>query len=65
MALESNKKLSIIYTLEILKEFSDENHLLTQKDIAERIKQIYNMDCERKSIASNIDSLIDIGIDII
>lgn len=65
MALESNKKLSIIYTLEILKEYSDENHLLTQKDIAERIKQIYNMDCERKSIAGNIDSLIDIGIDII
>ncbi len=65
MAIESNKKLSIIYTLEILKEYSDENHLLTQSDIADKIKQIYDMDCERKSIASNIDSLIDIGIDII
>lgn len=65
MAIESNKKLSIIYTLEILKEYSDENHLLTQNDIADKIKQVYNMECERKSIANNIDSLIDIGIEII
>lgn len=65
MAIESNKKLSIIYTLEILKEYSDENHLLTQKEIADKIKQVYDMECERKSIANNIDSLIDIGIDII
>lgn len=65
MALDSNKKLSIIYTLEVLKEFSDENHLLTQQDIIDKIKQIYDMDCERKSIANNIESLIDLGFDII
>lgn len=65
MASESNKKLSIIYTLEILKEYSDENHLLTQADIAKLIAQVYGMECERKSIATNIESLIDLGIDII
>ncbi len=65
MASESNKKLSIIYTLEILKEYSDENHLLTQADIAKLISQVYGMECERKSIATNIESLIDLGIDII
>lgn len=65
MASETNKKLSIVYTLEILKEYSDENHLLTQSDIASKIHQIYGMDCERKSIATNIDSLIELGFDII
>ncbi len=65
MASESNKKLSILYTLEILKEYSDENHLLTQSDIISKINQVYGMECERKSIAMNIESLIELGFDII
>ena len=65
MAIDTNKKLLIIYIYEILKEYSDENHLLTQKDIINLIKQIYNMDCERKSVGNNIDFLIDLGFDII
>lgn len=65
MAVDTNKKLSIIYIYEILKEYSDENHLLTQQDIIKLIKQIYDMNCERKSIGSNIDFLIDLGFDII
>lgn len=65
MAVDTNKKLSIIYIYEILKEYSDENHLLKQQDIIKLIKQIYDMDCERKSIGNNIDFLIDLGFDII
>ena len=65
MAVDTNKKLLIIYIYEILKEHSDENHLLTQQDIIKLIKQIYDMNCERKSIGSNIDFLIDLGFDII
>ncbi len=65
MATDTNKKLSIIYIYEILKEYSDENHLLKQQDIIKLIKQIYDMDCERKSIGNNIDFLIDLGFDII
>ena len=65
MAVDTNKKLLIIYIYEILKEHSDENHLLTQKDIINLIKQIYDMDCERKSVGNNIDFLIDLGFDII
>lgn len=65
MAIDTNKKLLIIYIYEILKEYSDENHLLTQKDIINLIKQIYDMDCERKSVGNNIDFLIDLGFDII
>ena len=65
MALPNNKKLSILYILEVLKEYSDENHLLTQENIINKIYSDYGMECERKSISSNIDSLIDFGYDII
>lgn len=65
MALASNKKLSIFYILKILKEYSDDNHLLTQSQIADKLYSIYGMECERKSISTNIDSLIDLGFDII
>ncbi len=65
MASYNNKKLSILYILQILKDYSDENHLLTQSDIAKKIYNIYGMGCERKSIGANIESLIDFGYDII
>ena len=65
MSLPNNKKLSILYTLQILKDYSDENHLLSQNEIAKKIYRIYGMECERKSIGTNIDSLIDFGYDIL
>lgn len=65
MPLPNNKKLSIIYTLQILKDYSDEKHLLSQNEIAKKIYNIYDMECERKSIGANIDSLIDFGYDIV
>ena len=65
MSSSSNKKLSILYTLQVLRDYSDENHLLSQNDIVIKINNIYGMTCERKSIANNIDSLIDLGYDIV
>jgi predicted DNA-binding transcriptional regulator YafY len=65
MSSSSNKKLSILYTLQVLRDYSDENHLLSQNDIVIKINNIYGMTCERKSIATNIDSLIDFGYDIV
>lgn len=65
MASDTNKKLSIFYVLNVLKEYSDENHLLTLDQIAEKIYSMYGMQCERKSISTNIDSLIDLGYDIV
>jgi predicted DNA-binding transcriptional regulator YafY len=58
-------KLSIIYILEILKKHSDAEHLLTQAEIVSKLKNIYGMEVERKSVAQNIDALIEAGIDII
>ena len=65
MAYSGNKKLSIIYILEILKEFSDEKHPLTQNDILKKLYNQYGMECERKSVGANIDNLIDAGYDIV
>ena len=65
MSLPSNKKLSILYILDVLKEFSDINHLLTQGEIIEKIYNNYGIELERKSVSSNIDSLIDFGYDIV
>lgn len=65
MPSSSNKKLSILYTLKILKEYSDENHLLSQTEIAKKIHSIYGMEVERKSIGANIESLIEMKYDII
>ena len=65
MSLPNNKKLSILYTLQILKDYSDEKHLLSQNEIAKKIYNLYGMECERKSIGTNIDSLIDFGYDIV
>lgn len=39
--------------------------LISQNDIVIKINNIYGMTCERKSIATNIDSLIDFGYDIV
>jgi len=60
-----NKKLSILYILEILKDYSDENHLLSQTEIVKKLNLLYGMECERKSVGSNIDNLIAFGYDII
>lgn len=65
MPSDSNKKLSILYVLKILQDYSDENHILSQNDIAKKIEQKYGMTCERKSISANLDSLIDVGYDIV
>ncbi|MBR7172686.1 MAG: WYL domain-containing protein [Clostridia bacterium] len=65
MSYLNNKKLSIIYILEILKEYSDENHALTQNEILKKLYSIYGMECERKSVGANIDSLIEAGYEIV
>lgn len=60
-----NKKMAMFYILDILKEYSDKNHLLTQKDIINKLHNIYLVDIERKTISSTIELLIDYGYDIV
>lgn len=63
-ASDEPKKLLIVYILEILKRYSDENHALTHKEISERLEKDYNMTADRKSVRRNIQILIDAGFDI-
>lgn len=64
MVLQSNKKMSLLCILWVLKEYSDENHPLTQAQIISKIETHYGLELERKSVSSNIDSLKDFGFDI-
>lgn len=61
----SNKKMAMLYIIEILQEYSDENHLLTQQDIIEKLYNIYHVEIERKTIASTIELLTEYKYDII
>ncbi len=63
--LPSNKKMTNICVLEILKEYSDEQHPLTQSEIIKILNDDYNLELERKAIANTLDSLIDFGYDIV
>ena len=62
--MDINKKASIVMVLKILEEYSDEDHLLTQADIINKIMEIYDVEIERKSISRSIKILIELGYDI-
>lgn len=64
MAGQSNQKLKLIYVLDILKKYSDEENPLNAIDIAEKLAE-YGIDAERKSIYNDIGVLEQYGCDII
>ena len=64
MARSSFQKLKIIYVMEYLLKYSDEEHPVTTNQIIGYL-QSYDVAAERKSIYSDIDSLRDYGLDII
>lgn len=58
------KKLALIRIWQILKEYSDYNHPLTQEDIANFLERDYGIVIERKAISRNISLLKEAGIEI-
>ena len=64
MYATGNKKMLNMLILEILREYTDENHSLTQQEIVKLLKQNYDMECDRRSVKSNIESLKELGYDI-
>lgn len=58
------KKLALIRIWQILKDYSDFDHPLTQEDIAEKLQNEYGIILERKAISRNISLLKEAGIDI-
>lgn len=57
----ANKKQIIINILDILKRYTDEDHRLSQKEIAEILKSEYNMVIDRKSVKRNLSNLLEFG----
>ncbi len=64
MARKENQKLKLIYTLDILKKYSDEENPINALKIAEYLAD-YGIEAERKSIYNDIKVLEDYGCDII
>lgn len=64
MYATGNKKMLNMLILEILRKYSDEQHSLTQQDIIKLLDKNYGMECDRRSVKSNILSLKEMGYDI-
>lgn len=50
--------------LDILEEYSDEDHKLTQQEIIRLLKLNYDMDCDRRSVKNNVLFLKELGYEI-
>lgn len=61
----SNKKMLNMLILEILRDYTDAEHHLTQQEIIDLLRLNYSMECDRRSIRNNIQSLKDMGYNII
>ena len=65
MLIDPPKKLTVLFILEILKKETNFDHRISQQDIIRLLEWEYNMKVERKSVARNINDLIDAGYEII
>ena len=60
----TNQKLKLIYIIKYLMENTDENHKVTMADIM-RSLETYDITAERKSIYADLETLRDLGFDIL
>lgn len=63
-ATTGNKKMLNMLILDILKEYSDNNHRLSQQEIIRLLRLLYGVECDRRSVRNNIDYLTDLGYEI-
>ena len=64
MYATGNKKMLNMLILEILKEYSDQEHRLTQQEIIRLLKSNYDMVCDRRSVKNNVVCLRELGYEI-
>jgi predicted DNA-binding transcriptional regulator YafY len=58
------KSASILLVLNVLREYSDENHYLTQNDIIQKIEDNEGITLERKTVKKYLTLLSEMGYDI-
>ena len=59
MIQDSGKKIIILYILKILRDYTDEDHPMTQAQIAEKLESEYGLKVNRATVKRNITDLID------
>ena len=62
--MEDTKSISILLALNTLREYSDENHSLTQSDIIKKIEADYDILLDRRTVKKYITILQSMGYDI-
>ena len=65
MKTPSVQKLRLLYIIDILRKYSDEEHPVSSTQIMKYLKDIYDIDCERKTIYDSIECLNEYGYEII
>ena len=58
-------KLRLLYIWQILSEETDEDHILSALDLIAHLERRYDVTADRRSIYSDIDTLMEFGIDIV
>ena len=64
MMPESGKKIIILYILQILRKYTDQDHTMTQQQIAEKLRSEYGQEVNRSTVKRNISDLIEAGYEI-
>lgn len=64
MAGKQGSKIKLLAVLDILWNYSDDEHVLTANEICEKLEE-FDIIAERKSIYADIDILCNFGVDII
>lgn len=64
MATKTNKKKSLLCVLEVLKEYSDKDHILKQSELLDLIEMNYDLQIDRRTLYANVALLKDFGHDI-
>lgn len=64
MEARTAQKLKLLYIIEILQKYSDEDHPINATEICEKLDS-YGISAERKAVYNDIDVLIDFGYDIV
>ena len=58
------EKAITICLLEVLREYSDENHILSMSEITSKLNARYGLKPDRRTIYSAFETLIEVGYDI-
>lgn len=59
-----NKKLALLYLLQIVQKESDPDHPLTQQDLIDKLYRDYGILLERKAVSRNLSLLREAGYEI-